>query len=189
MSGSGVVRPNAGGNSGSVTDLTIRPAFNPDGDGIAALINAVFGEYPGCVFDRNGEFPELDAIADDFKNANGRIWVAVDDADRIVGCFGVKYDGQSAEAELHKVYLDKDTRGQGMAQRMMAKALAWLGQNHPGCATVMLWTDTRFEAGHRFYEKCGFARTGESRILDDLSKSSEYQFRFDFSAYQKALTF
>jgi putative acetyltransferase len=51
----------------------------------------------------------------------------------------------------------------------------------------MLWTDTRFAAGHRFYEKCGFDRTGESRILDDLSQSSEVQFKLDFAAYQRAL--
>jgi putative acetyltransferase len=170
-----------------VSDLTIRPAFNSDGDGIGALIAGVFGEYRGCIYDRGREFPELDAIADDFKQGHGRIWVAVDSANRVLGCFGIKYDGATREAELHKVYLHRETRGQGMAQKLMAKALAWLGQSHPDCATVMLWTDTRFAAGHRFYEKCGFARTGESRILDDLSASSEYRFRLDFSAYQKAL--
>ena len=173
----------------TVGDLTIRPAFNRDGDGIADLIALVFADYPGCVFDRAGEFPELDAIADDFKSDDGRIWVAVDATDRVLGCFGVKYDASANEAELHKVYLHPLARGQGMAQKLLAKALAWLGQTHPDCETVMLWTDTRFEAGHRFYEKCGFARTGESRILDDLSQSSELQFRFDFSAYQQALTF
>ncbi|WP_417835306.1 GNAT family N-acetyltransferase [Thalassospira tepidiphila] len=170
-------------------DVTIRPAFNRDGDGIADLIALVFADYPGCVFDRAAEFPELDAIADDFKADDGRIWVAVDDQDRVLGCFGVKYNVASREAELHKVYLHPAVRGRGMAQKLMAKALAWLGQTHPECEVVMLWTDTRFEAGHRFYEKCGFARTGESRILDDLSNSSEWQFRFDFGAYQKALGF
>ncbi|WP_033070110.1 GNAT family N-acetyltransferase [Thalassospira australica] len=171
----------------TVGPLTIRPAFNSDGDGLAALIADVFDEYAGCMFDRATEFPELDAIADDFKSGDGRIWVAVDSADRVLGCFGIKYDVASHEAELHKVYLHRSARGQGIAQKLMAKALAWLGQTHGDCAHVMLWTDTRFEAGHRFYEKCGFVRTGESRILDDLSNSSEIQFCFDFSAYQKAL--
>jgi putative acetyltransferase len=175
--------------SSETAALTIRPAFNSDGDGIADLIATVFGEYPGCVFDRTGEFPELDAIVDDFKADDGRIWVAVTPTDKVVGCFGIKYDAQNREAELHKVYLARETRGQGMAQRMLAKGLAWLGKTHPECDRVMLWTDTRFEAGHRFYEKCGFARTGESRILDDLSASSEYQFQMDFKAYQKALSF
>ncbi|MBC07642.1 GNAT family N-acetyltransferase [Thalassospira sp.] len=173
----------------AIGELTIRPAFNRDGDGIADLIALVFADYPGCVFDRAGEFPELDAIADDFKADNGRIWVAVDAQERIVGCFGVKYDIATREGELHKVYLHPAARGRGMAQKLMGKALAWLGQTHPECRTVMLWTDTRFEAGHRFYEKCGFARAGESRILDDLSNSSEWQFRFDFAAYQEALKF
>ena len=107
----------------------------------------------------------------------------------VLGCFGVKYDVASREGELHKVYLHPAVRGRGTAQKLMAKALAWLGQTHPECEAVMLWTDTRFEAGHRFYGKCGFARTGESRILDDLSNSSEWQFRFDFAAYQRALGF
>lgn len=173
----------------TVGEVTIRPAFNRDGDGIAELIALVFADYPGCVFDRSGEFPELDAIADDFKADDGRLWVAVAATDRVMGCFGVKYDASAREAELHKVYLHPAVRGRGMAQRLMAKALAWLGQTHPDCQNVMLWTDTRFEAGHRFYEKCGFARTGESRILDDLSNSSELQFRFDFAAYQQALPF
>ncbi|PKR50197.1 GNAT family N-acetyltransferase [Thalassospira povalilytica] len=185
--GRDVAKPQGGQSTAS--DLTIRPAFNSDGDAIGTLIAGVFAEYPGCVYDRALEFPELDAIADDFKSSDGRIWVAVDPDNRVFGCFGIKYDAPAKEAELHKVYLHRDTRGRGMAQKLMAKALAWLGQTHPDCATVMLWTDTRFEAGHRFYEKCGFARTGESRILDDLSASSEYQFRFDFGAYQKALSF
>ncbi|HBV00249.1 MAG TPA: N-acetyltransferase, partial [Thalassospira lucentensis] len=68
-----------------------------------------------------------------------------------------------------------------------AKALTWLGDKHSDCETVMLWTDTRFEAGHRFYEKSGFARTGQTRILDDLSQSSEIQFRLDFATYRKFL--
>jgi putative acetyltransferase len=60
---------------------------------------------------------------------------------------------------------------------MLTKALDWLVQTHPDCTELVLWTDTRFEAGHRFYEKCGFTRTGETRILDDLSASSEYRFK------------
>ncbi len=173
----------------AIGGLTIRPAFNGDGDGIADLIALAFADYPGCVFDRAAEFPELDAIADDFKADDGRIWVAVDDRGQVFGCLGIKYDGATREGELHKVYLHPALRGRGMAQKLMAKALAWLGQTHGDCQTVMLWTDTRFIAGHRFYEKCGFARTGESRILDDLSNSSEIQYRFDFAVYQKALAF
>ncbi len=153
----------------------IRKATNRDGNQIATLIAAVFADYPGCIFDRAGEFPELDAIADDFTAENGCIWVVEEDL-RVLGCLGIKYDPAQKQAELHKVYLDRAIRGNGIAQRMVKTALDWLGQTHPDCTDLVLWTDTRFEAGHRFYEKCGFARTGETRILDDLSASSEYRF-------------
>lgn len=154
----------------------IRKATNRDGDQVATLIAAVFADYPGCVFDRAGEFPELDAIADDFTAGNGCIWV-VEGYGRVLGCLGIKYDPAQKQSELHKVYLDRATRGQGVAQRMLTKALDWLVQTHPDCTELVLWTDTRFEAGHRFYEKCGFTRTGETRTLDDLSASSEYCFK------------
>jgi len=154
----------------------IRKATNRDGEQVATLIAAVFADYPGCIFDRAGEFPELDAIADDFTAGNGCIWVVEGDG-RVLGCLGIKYDPAQKQAELHKVYLDRATRGQGVAQRMLTKALDWLMQTHPDCTELVLWTDTRFEAGHRFYEKCGFTRTGETRILDDLSASSEYRFK------------
>jgi GNAT superfamily N-acetyltransferase len=41
---------------------------------------------------------------------------------------------------------------------------------------MVLWTDTRFEAAHRFYEKHGYVRQGAIRILDDLSKSLEFRY-------------
>lgn len=159
-----------------VSALTIRPATDHDGDAIGNLIKAVFSDYPGCVFDRHGEFPELDAIASSFAADHGHIWVVEDAQSRILGCLGVTYSPAIGKAELHKVYLDRATRGQGIAQRMLTTALNWLGQTHVDCTDIVLWTDIRFEAGHRFYEKCGFTRTGETRDLDDLSVSSEYRF-------------
>ncbi|MCC9621480.1 GNAT family N-acetyltransferase [Thalassospira sp. MA62] len=170
-------------------DWRIRPATNRDGDALADLIGTVYGEYPGCVFDRAAEFPELDAIGDDFVRDCGRLWLAVYETGEVLGCLGIKYDPDSKRAELHKVYLQQATRGQGIAQRLMARALTWLGDHYPECTAVGLWTDTRFAAGQRFYEKCGFVRTGQNRILDDLSASRELEFQLDFSAYQKALMF
>ena len=45
-----------------------------------------------------------------------------------------------------------------------------------GAARLVLWTDTRFDAAHRFYEKHGYVRQGAIRILDDLSKSLEFRY-------------
>ena len=40
----------------------------------------------------------------------------------------------------------------------------------------MLWSDTRFERAHRFYEKRSFVRSGPVRVLADISSSLEYGF-------------
>lgn len=72
----------------------IRKATNRDGDQIAILIDAVFSDYPGCIFDRAGEFPELDAIADDFTAGNGCIWV--------VEGMGVFWDALASNTIRHK---------------------------------------------------------------------------------------
>ena len=155
--------------------LPPRPVTNQDGDQLAQLIATVFAEYRGCVFDRAAEFPELSAIADDFA-PHGAIWVVEKEAGVIAGCLGIKVSPDLAEAELHKVYLDKTCRGQGTAQVMLQTARDWLMQNYPACQRLLLWTDSRFDAGHRFYQKCGFVQTGETRELADLSQSRELAF-------------
>lgn len=38
----------------------------------------------------------------------------------------------------------------------------------------MLWSDTRFERAHGFYERRGYVRTGPIRVLNDLSNSLEF---------------
>ena len=42
---------------------------------------------------------------------------------------------------------------------------------------IMLWTDTRFHAGHRFYEKGGFVRVAGIRQLHDAAETFEFGYR------------
>ena len=42
---------------------------------------------------------------------------------------------------------------------------------------IMLWTDTRFHAGHGFYEKTGFTRIAGIRQLHDASETFEFGYR------------
>ncbi|RCK43867.1 GCN5 family acetyltransferase [Thalassospira profundimaris] len=159
----------------------IRLATNHDGDQIGDLIAKVFAEYPGCVFDRAAEFPELDAIADDFA-PHGAIWVAENADGRIIGSLGIKLSADQTVAELHKVYLDKSSRGQGLAQQLLAVGCDWLSAHYPACAELVLWTDSRSVAAQYFYRKCGFAQTDLTRELHDLSHSIEWQFRADVAS-------
>ena len=43
-----------------------------------------------------------------------------------------------------------------------------------GADGMQLWTDTRFETAHRFYERKGYVADGRTRALYDLSNSIEY---------------
>ncbi len=69
-------------------------------------------------------------------------------------------------------------RGAGLAQALFAEALTFAEQG--GFAEMMLWSDTRFVRGHRFYEKLGFRRWPGERYLADVSATWEYHFRKPF---------
>ncbi len=150
----------------------LRSARDDDGDAIAHLIAACFAEYPGCVFDRAAEFPELDAIATHFAGQMGAMWVA-EWGGGLVGCLAVR-PTPSGSAELLKVYVAADQRGTGLARRLLAEAERYAAEG--GIERMELWSDTRFTRAHRFYVKHGFVDTGERRFLGDVSSSWEARF-------------
>jgi GNAT superfamily N-acetyltransferase len=45
-----------------------------------------------------------------------------------------------------------------------------------GAIRLVLWSDTRFERAHAFYEKRGYLRSGPIRVLDDISHSLEFAY-------------
>ncbi|WP_332697806.1 GNAT family N-acetyltransferase [Bosea sp. (in: a-proteobacteria)] len=152
----------------------LRDATDADSEPLAALVAASFAEYPGCLFDW-AEFPELRQPASHFARKGGRLWVAEADGGRIVGSIGVApVPGQDA-VELTKVYADPAFRGSGLAQALFSRTLDFAKAG--GYAEMMLWSDSRFSRGHRFYEKLGFLRWPGERYLADISATWEYHFR------------
>lgn len=151
---------------------TIREAVDSDGEAVASLIEACFVEYPGCVFARAEELPELDVIASHFAAAGGLFWVAIADTG-LVGCVGYQ-PLRDGDAELKKLYVDRSHRGGGIAHALLAKVVQ--AAEGGGAKRLELWSDTRFDRAHRFYEKAGFLRTGERRFLADISDSFEDRF-------------
>lgn len=153
----------------------IRPAADADGAGIARLIAAVFGEYEGCPF-VIAEFPELAAPASHYEKRGGRLFVA-EHQGAIVGTFAISSPDGDGVFEINKVYLDRDRRGSGLAQRLYATAVEEVLRR--GGRTLKLWTDTRFLSGHRFYEKLGFVRQPVVRFLADATDGWEFAYRLD----------
>lgn len=152
----------------------IRGGRDADAAGFIALIAACWSEYPGCVMDLDGEVPELRALATHVGAKGGRLWAAEDGAGKLVGMVGAWPLGADRAWEIGRMYVDRAHRGSGLAGRLLSGAEAHAGAQ--GAARIVLWTDTRFEAAHRFYEKHSYVRSGSIRVLDDLSKSLEFRY-------------
>jgi GNAT superfamily N-acetyltransferase len=156
-----------------MSSVPLRPGRDEDADGFIRLIGDCWSEYPGCIMDVDGEVPELRALATYFAEAGGALWAAERDG-RVIGMAATRPMGQDAAYEICKVYVAKEARGTGLAHDLLAAAEAHA--RAAGAERLVLWTDTRFEAAHRFYEKRGFVRQGSIRILDDLSNSLEFRY-------------
>lgn len=170
-----------GPNRSAMTSLPppLRPARDDDSEPLATLIAASFAEYPNCFFEWS-EFPELRRPASAFAAKGGRLWVADAPGGGIAGSLGVApVPGQNA-VEITKVYADPAFRGTGLAQALFAEAVAFARAG--GFAEMMLWSDTRFARGHRFYEKLGFRRWPGERYLADVSATWEYHFRLNLTS-------
>lgn len=152
----------------------IRNARDSDGAGIARLIADCFAEYPGCLFDM-AEFPELHAPATHFAGRGGRLWVAVSAGNDIVGSIAATPVQGGRVVELTKMYAARPYRGAGLAQALYGELLAFADAR--GAGEIMLWSDVLFTRAHAFYERLGFVRQEETRLLGDISNTREYLFR------------
>jgi putative acetyltransferase len=152
----------------------IRLATDADGPAVARLIADVFAEYDGCPFVAE-EFPELARPASHYAARDGALFVAETERGGIVGSFAVFRVDATDVFEIGKVYVARPMRGSGLAARLFATAEAEARRR--GARSLRLWTDTRFTAGHRFYEKLGFARQPVIRYLADATRAWEFCYR------------
>ena len=76
--------------------------------------------------------------------------------------------------EICRVYVHPSQHGTGLAHRLLdtAEAHAIVA----GAARLVLWSDTRFDRAHRFYEKRSYVRAGPIRVLHDISNSLEFAY-------------
>lgn len=148
----------------------MRRGRDSDADAFIALIAACWSQYPGIVLDVDGEMPELRALASYYSDKGGALWAA-ETAGRIVGM--VATIPHAADTwEICRVYTLPSTHGSGLGQRMLNTAEAHA--RAAGATRLLLWSDTRFDRAHRFYEKHGYVRHGPIRVLHDLSHSLEF---------------
>jgi GNAT superfamily N-acetyltransferase len=165
-------RPSAdlGSSSPAGRNPTIRPGRDSDADEYSAVIAACWSEYPGIVIDVDGELPELRALASHYAGKGGALWAAEADR-RVVGMIGVAPRSEGAW-EILRLYMLGSYRGTDLAPRLLATAEAHA--RAAGAKRLVLWSDTRFDRAHRFYEKRSYIRYGPIGVLHDRSNSLEF---------------
>lgn len=155
----------------------VRAPEDNDAEGLLALVGGCFSEYPEVVLEPDGVDADLKAYASALRDAGGKGYVLeLEESGEIIGLAAGGPTNNISTYQLKRLYLNKKYRGEGgTAQRLLtlveADALAREKVTH-----LELWSDTRFERAHRFYEREGFVRTGRTRELHDLSASIEYHF-------------
>jgi GNAT superfamily N-acetyltransferase len=153
--------------------LRLRPVRDQDGWDLVALIGACWSEYPGCVMDAHGEYPELLVPASAYAAKNGALWV-LDAPAGLMASVGLAPGSSAAVIELQKLYVGRPWRRSGLALSLVAHVEGEAANR--GAAVVELWSDSRFSDAHRLYEALGYQPSGASRDLHDLSSTVEYHF-------------
>jgi len=157
-----VVTPGSSGR-----DWHIRVGQDADGPALIAVIGACWSLYPGVRMDVDREMPELHALATYYGNS---LWVADQDG-RVVGLAATRCLGDNLW-EICRVYVEPALHGSGLARDLLAAAEGHAVEH--GAKRLVLWSDTRFDRAHRFYQKRSYVRHGPIRVLHDLSNSLEF---------------
>jgi N-acetylglutamate synthase-like GNAT family acetyltransferase len=154
----------------------IREASSDDIPALQELIADIFEEYE-MDFIAEDEIPDLLNFDSYYQHQKPILLVAERD-NKPMGCAALKFD-DAGGVYFSRVYVKQSERGQGIGFALMVDLLEYASQHNP--TSVYLWTDTRFERAHRFYQHLGFIYTGHIRPLHDVNESFEYHYRLDSS--------
>jgi GNAT superfamily N-acetyltransferase len=122
--------------------------------------------------DVDGEMPELRALASYYAGQGGALWTA-DANGQVAGMIAV-HPHEADAWEICRVYVHPSRHGGGLGHRLLDIAEAHA--RNAGADRLVLWSDTRFERAHRFYEKRSYVRSGPLRVLHDISHSLEFAY-------------
>jgi N-acetylglutamate synthase-like GNAT family acetyltransferase len=155
-------------------ELAVVSAGADDIAGVIDLIGRVFAEYR-FVWDPRVEVPDLLAFDLHYVAPRGAFFVVRRNG-RVVGSIGVERAHEGV-AELHRLYLDVELRGQGRGRALVLAVLDWC--RTAGIGHLFLWSDTRFDRAHALYERMGFRQTGERELPGDVNDTREFRYERD----------
>ena len=79
-----------------------------------------------------------------------------------MGAIDMEVDPTDA-LELHRLYVDSDTKGAGVAQALMDETLAWARGKGARALYLSVWENN--ERAQRFYRRYGFEHVGEHKFM------------------------
>ncbi len=127
--------------------------------------------------DVDGEMPELRALASYYAARGGALWIAESGGD-VVGMIAIR-PHEANRWEICRLYVHPSRHGGGLGHHLLDRAEAHA--RSAGADQLVLWTDTRFERAHHFYEKRSYVRSGPLRVLHDISNSLEFPYAKPFN--------
>lgn len=127
-----------------------------DGASYVEEVKGLIREYVEW-FGRNLSFQsledELDRIEDKYLPPKGRLVVALDDSDVVVGCVAYHRLDDST-AEMKRLYVTPSGRGHHLGERLAQRIMELACED--GCERMVLDTVAPLEAAVALYRKLGF---------------------------------
>ncbi|QRM27853.1 GNAT family N-acetyltransferase [Microvirga sp. VF16] len=151
----------------------IRSVVDADAQDLFGLLSLCFAEYPGCFVDPHDDLPDLITPGSSYAGTGGAFWAVEDERGRVCACGAVDFP-EGGTAELHRLYVRSDRRGQGLGSLLVRQAESHARTN--GASRIVLWSDTRFTTAHRLYARLGYTQIDGQRQHTDISKTAEYRF-------------
>jgi diamine N-acetyltransferase len=155
-----------------VSAISYRDAQASDAEALGGFAEATFTDTFGHLYPPEdlaafvGAKYRADVIAAEIADPQTRYRLALRDS-RIVGYCkmgAVDMDVDATDAlELHRLYVDRDTKGAGVAQTLMNEALAWAKGKGAKAMYLSVWeNNARAQA---FYKRYGFEHVGEHSFM------------------------
>lgn len=152
--------------------FALRTACDEDAQDLFGLLTLCFAEYPGCYVDPHDDLVDLRSPGRSFPGT-GAFVVVEDERSRICACVALGWP-EAGLAEMHRLYVRPDKRRRGLGERLIR--LVERRARAQGARALFFWSDTRFQAAHRLYERLGYRRVEGTRALGDVSGTIECRF-------------